>query len=339
LFKIITFEKLNTKSMLLNVILTILTLFYSEKTLTNPPVWGFYSHSLINRLAVYSLPPEMLGFFKQNIDYVTDNAVNPDQRRYAVVGEAPRHFIDLDDYPDSVKVVLPKLNWNQAVERFTEDSLLSHGIVPWQIQRMKYQLTQAFIKKDNKDILRIATDLGHYIADANVPLHTTRNYNGQLTNQVGIHGFWESRLPELFSKEYDMFIGQAEYENNIQKRSWSAVLNANAALDSVLLFEKILTQKMEEEKKFTIEERNGVSVKTYSRNFSKEYHRMLDNQVERQMKASVKMISDVWFTAWVDAGQPDLKTIPKLQIDAKEEQEVMKAWLQRLLNVRKEADN
>ncbi|WP_310588155.1 zinc dependent phospholipase C family protein [Lacihabitans sp. LS3-19] len=290
-------------------------------------------------MAVYSLPPEMLGFFKENIDYVTDNAVNPDQRRYAVVGEAPRHFIDLDDYSDSVQVILPKLNWNQAVEKFTEDSLMAHGIVPWQIQKMTYQLTQAFVKKSNRDILRIATDLGHYIADSNVPLHTTSNYNGQKTNQVGIHGFWESRLPELYSKDYDLFIGKAEYENNIQKRSWKSVLNANAALDSVLKFERFLTEKMDEEKKFTIEERNGITVRAYSRNFSSEYHKMLDNQVERQMKASIKMISDIWFTAWVDAGQPDLKAIPKLEIDPKEEQDVMKSWLQRLLDVRKESDN
>jgi hypothetical protein len=107
----------------------------------------------------------------------------------------------------------------------------------------------------------------------------------------------------------------------------------------VLLFEKILTEKIDEEKKFTIEERNGITVRAYSRNFSKEYHKMLDNQVERRMKASIKMISDIWFTAWVDAGQPDLKAIPKLEVDPKEEQEVMKSWLQRLLNVRKEADN
>ncbi|HLO44161.1 MAG TPA: zinc dependent phospholipase C family protein [Leadbetterella sp.] len=325
--------------MLLNFYISLNTLLIASWMFLTPPNWGFYAHSLINRLAVYSLPPEMLGFFKENIEYVTENAVNPDQRRYAVVGEAPRHFIDLDDYPDSVRVILPKLNWSQAVEKYGEDSLLAHGIVPWQIQRMTYQLTQAFMKKNNRDILRIATDLGHYIADANVPLHTTRNYNGQLTNQVGIHGFWESRLPELFSKDYDLFVGKAEYENNIDKRSWSAVLNANAALDSVLLFEKKLTQNTGEDKKFTIEERNGVTVKSYSRNFSKDYHKSLENQVERQMKASVKMISDVWFTAWVNAGQPDLKTIPKLEVDPKEEQEVMKTWLQRLLNVRKESDH
>jgi hypothetical protein len=301
--------------------------------------WGFYTHPIINRLAVYSLPPEMFGFFKTNIDYITENAVNPDQRRYAVIGEAERHFIDLDDYQDSVIATLPHLTWKSAVERFTEDSLMAHGIVPWQIQRMKFQLTDAFAKKDIKLILRIATDLGHYIADSNVPLHTTSNYNGQKTNQYGLHAFWESRLPELYSQNYDMFIGKAEYEPNVMKRSWKGVLDAHAALDSVLVFEKKLTEKFSEDKKYTVEERNNITVKAYSREFSAEYHKMLDNQVERRMKASVKMVADIWYTAWVDAGQPEINQLGKLQVDPNEEKEIMKAWLQRLLNVRKEADD
>jgi hypothetical protein len=305
------------------------------------PLWGFYAHSLINRLAVYSLPPELFGFYKKNIDYITENAVNPDKRRYAVKDEAPKHYIDLDVYPDSVKRKLPTLFWNQAVALYTEDTLMAYGIVPWQIQKMKFQLTQAFVKKDLKQILRISADLGHYIGDANVPLHTTQNYNGQLTNQIGIHGFWESRLPELYSQNYDLFIGKAQYEENVPKRSWTAVLNAHAALDSVLQFEKKLSAKTPEDKKFTIEERNGITVRNYSRNFSNEFHKMLDNQVERQMKASVKMVSDIWYTSWVDAGQPNLENLPTFTSDKNEElqdKEVMKSWLQRLLDVRKESD-
>ncbi len=301
--------------------------------------WGFYSHSLINRLAVYSLPPEMLGFFKKNIDFVTEKAVNPDRRRYAVVGEAPRHYIDLDNYPDSVKAILPTLFWNQAVEKIGEEVLMENGIVPWQVQKMKFQLTEAFKHRTVSDILRIATDLGHYIADSNVPLHTTANYNGQLTNQHGIHGFWESRLPELFSLDYDLLIGKAEYEENMAKRSWAAVLNAHAALDSVLSFEQLLTQEMDDDRKFTVDERNGITVRAYSKEFSKKYHEMLENQVERQMKASIKMIADVWYTAWVDAGQPNLDDIPKFTPDPEEEKEMMKRWFQKLLNVRREADN
>ncbi len=60
--------------------------------------------------------------------------------------------------------------------------------------------------------MRISAEFGHYIADACVPLHTTSNYNGQLTDQVGIHAFWESRIPELFAvEEFDMIVGTASY--------------------------------------------------------------------------------------------------------------------------------
>ncbi|RYF71893.1 MAG: integrase, partial [Cytophagaceae bacterium] len=159
------------------------------------PNWGFHAHQQINRLAVFTLPPEMMPLYKSRIQFLTDNAVNPDKRRYAVVGEAPRHFIDLDMYADTTRETLPR-SWSAAAERYSADTLAMHGIVPWHIQLAKYQLTEAFKERNVPKILRLSADIGHYIADANVPLHTTRNYNGQLTGQTGIHGFWESRLPE-----------------------------------------------------------------------------------------------------------------------------------------------
>lgn len=305
-----------------------------------PPVnnWGFFAHKLINKIAVYSLPKEMLGFYKKHINYISDNAVNPDQRRYAVVDEAPKHYIDFDTYPDSVKLMLPKMFYKDAEAKFSRDTLLAHGIVPWQIQNMVYSLTKAFENKDSKSILRISADLGHYIADANVPLHTTHNYNGQLTNQLGIHGFWESRLPELFHTDYDLFVGKAEYEENVGNRSWNAVLVANKALDSVFVFEKELTLKMGEDRKFTVDERNGITAKMYSSKFSENYHQRLNNQVERQMRASIKMVSDLWFTAWVNAGQPNLKNFEDPKFDKKEDDAEKKNWLQRIINTRKESD-
>ncbi len=304
--------------------------------------WGFYAHRKINRLAVFSLPPEMLGFYKANIDYLTENAVNPDRRRYAVDGEAPRHYIDLDVYPDSVQQDLATLTWKQAVEKYSEDTLQAYGIVPWHITTMKYRLEEAFKERNVRRILLLSADIGHYIADANVPLHTTVNYNGQLTNQIGIHGFWESRLPELYSDNYDLLVGQANYVEKPLERSWEAVFNAHAALDSVLTFERELTEKLPADQKYTVEERNNVSISNYSQPFSKKYHDMLDRQVERQMKASVKMIADFWYTAWVDAGQPDLvnlKIVKLTEVDKSEEANEKKAWLQRILDVRKEADN
>lgn len=300
--------------------------------------WGFFAHQHINRLAIFTLPPEMIFFYKTHLRYIVENSVAPDQRRYAVKYEAPRHFIDLDAYGDSAILKLPYF-WKDAVEKFTEDSLLKHGIVPWHIQLMKFQLTKAFEERDVPKILKISAEIGHYIADANVPLHTTSNYNGQKTNQVGIHGFWESRLPELFANDYDFFVGTAQYERFIAKRTWTAVKNANACLDSVLKFEQKLTVATKTSKKYSIEERNGQNIKVYAKDYSKKYHDALNQQVERQMKSSIKMIGDFWFTAWIDAGQPTLSGLENFKFSEKqlqEEQTEQKTWLQKIFKVREE---
>ncbi len=300
--------------------------------------WGFYAHQQINRLAVFTLPAEMMPFFKQHIQFLADNAVNPDKRRYAVADEAPKHFIDLDAYTDTSATTLPRY-YKTAADLYGADSLARHGIVPWQIQLIKYQLTEAFKQRDVRRILRVAADMGHYIADANVPLHTTRNYNGQFSGQEGIHGFWESRLPELYSTNYDFFTGPAEYVESPQKAAWRAVFNAHAALDSVLLFEQELTATLGETRKFSFEERNGITTKMISSEFSGKYHDALRGQVERQMRASVKMVGNFWYTCWVDAGQPDLRPLATVQLtdaEQKEEKAEQQGWLKRLFKVRSE---
>jgi hypothetical protein len=288
------------KKRLFYVILLVLTAFVFGS-------WGFFAHRQINRLAIFTLPAEVIGFYKANIQYITEAAVNPDRRRYAVVDEAARHYIDIDHYGDSAIYTMPRY-WNKAVEKYSEDTLKAYGILPWHIQVMYYRLRDAFMIKDPGLILRLSADLGHYIADAHVPLHTTKNYNGQYTGQEGIHGFWESRLPELFSKEYDFFVGKAEHLKNTQLTAWKAVESSNHFLDSVLRLEKQLTARFAE-KKYSFETKGKQTIKVYSVEFSKAYHDALSGMVERRMQGAVKMIGDFWYTAWVDAGQPDLKNL------------------------------
>ena len=293
--------------------------------------WGFFAHQKINRLAVFILPPPMIGFYKKNINYLSEASVNPDRRRYAVADEAPRHYIDLDDYGDSAVYKLPRY-WNQAVKEIGNDSLAAHGIVPWHITKIYDQLKDAFLLRDPRKILRISAELGHYIADANVPLHTTSNYDGQKTGQVGIHALWESRLPELHFTEYDFFVGKAEYVQNIQMAAWAAIARSSAAVDSVLQFEKVLSEKMES-KKFSFETKGKQTVKIVSIEYSKTYHQLLSGMVERQFRASVKMVGDVWYSAWVDAGQPDLKELVDYNPTEEEllkREEELKKWKEQI---------
>lgn len=289
----------------------ITTLLLFQVLFVNGFSWGFFGHKLINRMAVFTLPEKLLQFYKNNIEYLTDHAADPDKRRYAVKEEAPRHYIDLDHYEQVAPVDTVSRYWKDAAAQYTEDTLNAYGIVPWHINTMRYRLTEAFKQKDVDQILKLSADIGHYIADAHVPLHATENYNGQLTGQSGIHGFWESRLPELFSENYDFFVGRAAYVDDVLGLAWKASEGSFAAKDSVLLFEKELNGTFPSDKKYSMEQKGQAQVKVYSKEYAEAYHRRLGGQVERRMRLSVLAVGSIWYTCWVDAGQPDLATLTR----------------------------
>jgi hypothetical protein len=300
-----------------NIKIIALFLFLSSILYAAIP-WGFYAHKRVNRYAVFTLPEELVGFYKKHIDHLTDHAVDADKRRYAIKEEAPRHYIDIDHYGENPFQVMPR-KWNDAVDKFSEDTLLAYGIVPWHIQTVYNRLVKAFKEKNINYILKNSADLGHYVSDAHVPLHTTENYNGQLTNQKGIHAFWESRLPELFADDYDYLVGTAEYQYSVLDVAWQAVESSFNALDSVLGFEKQLAQEFEQDKQYAYEQRGTKTIKVKSADFSAAYHLKLDGMVERRLRLSISTIGNLWYSAWVDAGQPILEGMQESDVPFLEE--------------------
>jgi hypothetical protein len=292
-----------------NLKIIVFFLFLSSILFASIP-WGFYAHKRVNRYAVFTLPEELVGFYKKHIDHLTEHAVDADKRRYAIKEEAPRHYIDIDHYGENPFQEMPR-KWRDAVEKFSEDTLLAYGIVPWHIQTVYNRLVRAFEEKDIDYILKNSADLGHYVSDAHVPLHTTENYDGQLTNQKGIHAFWESRLPELFADDYDYLVGTAEYQYSVLDVAWKAVESSFNSLDSVLLFDKELSREFEQDKQYSYEKRGTKTIKVKSADYSLAYHTKLDGMVERRLRLSIISIGNLWYSAWVDAGQPILEGMQK----------------------------
>ncbi len=285
--------------------------------------WGFFGHKRINRMACFTLPPAMFGFYKRHIDFISDHAVDPDRRRYSDPREAPRHYIDIDHYvkgaaseaqsDDPFWEVPPE--WNKAVQKYTEDTLQAYGIVPWHIQVVYNRLINAFQRGDVDRILYYSADLGHYIADAHVPLHTTENYNGQMTNQVGIHAFWESRIPELSADaEYDHLVGRATYIDDPLTAAWNAVRASHAAVDSVLGFERALNERYPDDRKYVFEDRGRGALRFPSQEFTRAYEDAMGGMVERRMNASIITLGGFWYSAWVNAGQPDLDRFEQREV-------------------------
>lgn len=292
--------------------------------------WGFFAHQQINRMAVFILPGELIRFYKSNIQFLTEHAVDADKRRYSDTAEAPKHFIDADRYGINPFDSIPQ-KWADAEMKFSADLLKENGIVPWQIERTYYSLVKAFKERDSLRILRLSADLGHYVSDAHVPLHTTENYNGQLSGQTGIHGFWESRLPELFSEEYDFITGPARYLSDPLKEAWKIVKSSHSLVDSTLMIQASLNKSMASDLKFSFSERDNQVDRNYSHEYASAYHTRLNGMVENQMRASILMTGSYWYSAWVDAGQPKLRNFPEKKIT--EEEKLLTERAEKLFNL------
>jgi hypothetical protein len=271
--------------------------------------WGFFAHRKINNYAVFLLPPQMIAFYKQNINFISEHATDPDSRRNVIPEEAPRHYIDIDHYGKYPFAALPR-RWDDAVCMYGTDTLARYGVLPWYIHLMLTRLTEAFKEKNTYKIIKYSADIGHYIADAHVPLHVNSNHNGQLTDQVGIHAFWESRVPELLAeKDFDFFIGKAVYLTKPNEYMWQRVLESAKASDSVLTFEKALSKQYSAGTKYAFEPRNGITIRQYSTAYTTAYNEKLNGMVERRMRDAIFSIASYWYTAWVNAGQPNLTNL------------------------------
>ena len=352
---------------------------------TSSDDWGFFAHKRINRMAVFTLPAELIGFYKPHIEYVTEHAVDPDMRRYATKFEGPRHYMDMDHFGTYPFPKVPR-DWTGALMQYTTirvaeaggdtvrwtvdtlpdeevrvrlgrhertvadrdyrrffrthvefnyyedpwtfdctvldaffgedvdcagiqivDRLSPDGILPYHLQAMYRRLVKAFEAKDTEKIVRISAEFGHYIGDAHVPLHTTTNYNGQLTGQRGIHAFWESRVPELFADtEYDYFVGGAKEIGDPQAYFWNVVLESHLLVDSVLLIEKDLSRRIPEDRQYCYDERLGRTVRIQCREYAAAYQARLNGMIENRMRDAIRSVGSVWYSAWMAAGQPAL---------------------------------
>jgi len=382
-------------------LLATTALLLTAVAMTTAPDWGFFGHRRINRLAVFTLDREMMPFFRGNIEWLTDHAVDPDKRRYATKHEAVRHYIDIDHWGESDDYAFIPRRWTDALlwkaelllisdrrdtvrwlvdtivqgdpdylfdndsrvvmssndgqslelqlgayrsywinhvlkmyyeDRITPsldslaaigfpvgaeskrltviDHLSEYGILPWHLEQYHRRITQAFKDEDASRILRLCAEMGHYVGDAHVPLHTTENYNGQMTGQTGIHGFWESRIPELFADEtYDYFVGKAEYIENPRDYYWGIVLKSHALVDSVLRTERRLRLTFPADQQMVFDERLGRTIKTQSPEFAAAWDLEMQGMVEERFRAAIRSIGSVWYSCWVDAGQPDLNRL------------------------------
>jgi hypothetical protein len=171
------------------------------------------------------------------------------------------------------------------------------------------------LKQKNADsIIFYADDLAHYIEDANVPLHTTNNYDGQLTGQKGLHALWETTIPELELSHYNLYSKhKAGYINNKEEAIWAAVRRAHVLLTEMFKKEKEVAANFPDSSKYKEVMYYGRKTKMYTDAFAKQYAAALTTTINDQLNYSANLVADFWYSAWVDAGKPNLKHLYELK--------------------------
>jgi hypothetical protein len=268
--------------------------------------WGFFGHRTITQIAVYELPSAMQGFYYRNMPEIVRLCTAPDERRNDDPSEGPKHFIDMDHYSEDDPFGKMPRKYDEAVAKFTADTLKKYGTVPWVIMEMKDNLTEAFRQRDTVGIVKYSAELSHYVGDAFVPLHTTVNYDGQLTDQKGLHSLWESQLPEKYIADYKLDGEPAKYIKDPLNEIWNTLARSYGFLGETFDRAAKIDKTMKPEVRFVFSHKYGKTSRRYSDKYAEEYNKAVGGMVDFRLKGAPTLVSSLWFSAWQDAGKPDL---------------------------------
>ncbi len=191
--------------------------------------WGDKGHRVVSALALRSLPNGPRAWFSGREAEVADHASDPDHWKQDRK-EGPRHFLDMEPYGGPEH--LPR-KLEEARAKVGED-YYRHGVVPWIIQDRWRDLVEAFRAGDPTQVAMATAILGHYVADAHVPLHTTENHNGQNTQQKGVHSRWESGLVERYVQEEALVVQPARPDPAFLDRPWEWLRAAHGLVPQLL---------------------------------------------------------------------------------------------------------
>tara|TARA_B100000780_G_scaffold115209_1_gene80795 strand:- start:2243 stop:3229 length:987 start_codon:yes stop_codon:yes gene_type:complete len=266
--------------------------------------WGFAPHKELHAVAITSLPSPIFSFFKSHQAELVSRATDADKRKHAVDDEAARHYIDLDHFTDGIS----PCSWKDACVLFSEDTLQNRGVLPWNIEFVYRNLVNEFSQDtlNTKKVIRLCADLGHYVADAHVPLHTASNYNGQFSGQIGIHALWETHVYETTRASWPPRKINAYYIKDIRTWIWQIIQDSHDDVNEVLLKEKTLREIENAPFGYGYRTRGRTLTLVPTPEFCKQYGEAMSGMVEQRFFSAAQAISSIWYSAWADAGAPQL---------------------------------
>jgi hypothetical protein len=251
--------------------------------------WGHRGHELVNAAAVENLPEPLRNYFLPHKDYLVAHASDPDLVAREDARERSHHYTEVeayDAYPfDEFK--------KEFVQQHLPPTLaqLRHGDSVWQIDLYAQRLRDAFLRRRWTEVDRDSVFLAHYACDLTQPLHTVLNYDGQLTHQAGVHARFESELVNALADRWVLHPQSAAAETDLRARIFSEYLTSYQNRFLVFAGDHI-----------AVEGRRYTDPR-----YMLTFEDLLGLMARKRLEAASAFVSTLWYTAWVRAGNPDLR--------------------------------
>lgn len=285
--------------------------------------WGFTPHRVLHSVAWNMTPTSFRDAWGSRELDLAKMATAADSRKHTDTLEAPRHYLDID-----LLVALPgdSLPWEWAKPwssvqawRDSLDWKKDPGQLPWHMERTYRLLVWALNDSDKTPqssdrAIRLAADLGHYIADAHVPLHTSSNYDGQQTGQRGIHALWETHAMEWHLKSPDRQpCSPIDWERtrpfDPTWDPWTMLAESHALVDGVLQAEREWKAMLPEDA-WSFQRRGRTMQLIPTGQAMALWDSLTHHTTTTRFCLASQRIALAWHSAWVEAGRPLLAPPP-----------------------------
>jgi hypothetical protein len=301
-------------------IFTLIALFLIfQFKIENANSWGFEAHKKITELAIDIILNlqsvkgveqqkfnSLKKFLEANKATIIERCIEPDMVRNELKDEQFNHFIDIDRYGSYPFEELPR-DKRKAIEKFGFENVQKNGLLPWRIAEVMDSLGEAISNQSNEKMLRYFSWIAHYVEDAHQPLHVTENYDGQLTNQPGIHSRFETELvkhmisknglnfnPKRLASELVNF----EPISDKVKFAFDIVLESYKYIEPILEADRFAKDKIPVEKLYRVEKRDGRTKYIYSDDYYSIMNERLGSLVLSRMEKSAVRLAYIWLNVW-----------------------------------------
>jgi hypothetical protein len=159
--------------------------------------WGGEGHYAISYRSSYFIQQPLLNALDW-ADSLADHASDADWRKSWDWTESPKHYINIDDYPMFINQGRIYQTYDSIIMCFGYSFVETRGFLPWATEAAYDSMKSNFIKRNWRNVVYYASDLGHYVGDGHQPLHLTSNYDGQYSNQSGVHSRIETDMIDRF---------------------------------------------------------------------------------------------------------------------------------------------